>query len=226
VCTVTDDDGGVGEDWLIVRVVDVQNGNFEGGFHTHASGAVANEWEPYGSAPLASGFAGGSPFVAEEMVVHDGQRSQHVRGSGTSVFGLHQSIGANVGWDYQVSFWYHVGSSGAGTVRLGIDPTGGIDPAAPATVWASALTSPRGVSWRACQATARAITVFLEYQNDGGTSGAWFDSVELLAYPCPRATRLPATLRNRNGTASTGAPNSAPGSSVRHSSRTDSRLRR
>ena len=190
VCTVTDDDGGVGEDWLIVCVVDIRNGNFEGGFHTHALGIVANEWEPYGSAgDVDSGAAAASPFVAEEMVVHDGQRSQHIRGSGTSIFGLYQSIGANVGWDYQISFWCHVGSSGAGsgagTVRLGIDPGGGTDPAAAAIVWTSGTeqTAWRQLAVRAT-ATARAITIFLEYQSDRGTSGAWFDSVELLAYPC------------------------------------------
>jgi hypothetical protein len=183
VCTVTDDDGGVGEDWLIVRVVDVRNGNFEGGFRTHALGIVANEWEPYGS---AGGPAASAPYAAEEMVVHDGQRSQRIRGLGTSVFGLHQSIGANVGWDYQISFWYHIGSSGAGTVRLGIDPGGGTDPAGAAIVWTSGTDH---VAWRQlavrATASARAVTIFLEYRNEHGTPDAWFDSVELLAYSCP-----------------------------------------
>jgi PKD repeat protein len=37
VCTVTDDDGGVGRDTIIVRVVDVVNGGFEDGFRTQAT---------------------------------------------------------------------------------------------------------------------------------------------------------------------------------------------
>ncbi len=195
-------------------------------------GIVANEWEPYGSAgDVDSGAAAASPFVAEEMVVHDGQRSQHIRGSGTSIFGLYQSIGANVGWDYQISFWYHVGSSGAGsgagTVRLGIDPGGGTDPAAAAIVWTSGTdqTAWRQLAVRAT-ATARAITIFLEYQSDRGTSAPGSTRWSCSPIHVPWAKRLPATPRNRNGTASTGAPKSVPGSSVRHSSRTDSPLRR
>src|SRR6185436_12219250 len=96
-----------------------------------------------------------------------------------------QSIGANVGWDYQVSAWYHVGVAGTATVRLGIDPAGGTDPAAPGVGWmkGSDRTAWRQLAVRAT-AVAGAITIFLECDAESGDAGAWFDSVELLPYPC------------------------------------------
>jgi len=42
-CTVEDDDGGVGEDSILVRIVDVQNKNFEDGYRSLRFGSVANE---------------------------------------------------------------------------------------------------------------------------------------------------------------------------------------
>jgi len=91
VCTVIDDDGGVGSDSIVVRVVDVLNRDFEGGFRHRLVGAVANEWEPYlagGSATLsgalapALGTGNATLFSAEEFVVHNGQRSQRIGGGG------------------------------------------------------------------------------------------------------------------------------------------------
>ncbi|MBV6522808.1 MAG: hypothetical protein MNPFHGCM_02958 [Gemmatimonadaceae bacterium] len=193
VCTVTDDDGGVGEDWLIVRVVDVKNGDFEAGFRTHASGVVANAWEPYAEESTTA-TAKTVRFASEEFIVRDGQRSQHVRGAGTGVAGLWQVVGANVGWDYQISCWYHLAAGHNDAVRLGIDAAGGTDPTSAAIVWATGVDSN---AWRELTvrhtATARAITIFVEYAGKQGSGGAWFDSVSLLAYPCALGDPPPCT---------------------------------
>ena len=75
--TVVDDDGGVGADTLIVRVVDIENPGFEHGFRSLDEGIVANGWTPYVTrAATASGRVG--RFDAEEFVVHGGQRSQRL----------------------------------------------------------------------------------------------------------------------------------------------------
>lgn len=191
-CVVTDDDGGSGEDTLLVRVTDVANRDFEAGFRNRMTGAVANHWEPYGAfvpretvAASTGTAAGGTIFAAEEFVVHGGQRSQRINlGGGRS--GIWQRVGTNRGWDYQVSAWYHLDERGAGRCRLGLDPTGGADPAAPSVVWWSG-DAHRDWAQLAGRVTAagRALTVFLEGDTDKGAAVAYFDDVELLATPCP-----------------------------------------
>ena len=123
VCVVTDNDGASGEAAITVRVVDVVNCNFEDGFRIRTAGAVANGWEPYvGSAPAGNAFAAGSPsstagtlFAGEEIVVHNGRRSQRIAGLGTFVAGIYQRVGTNIGWDYQVTAWYSLDERGGGT---------------------------------------------------------------------------------------------------------------
>jgi hypothetical protein len=182
VCRVWDDDGASGEDRLLVRVVDVENGGFESGFHSHPEGVVGNGWEPY--VVSAAGGKPGGAFAAEELVVHGGRRSQRIDAAGGARAGVWQRVGANPGWDYQVSAWCHREPSG-GTCRLGIDPAGGNDPRAPEIVWLAA----DGHGWRllAVRATAgaRAVTLFLEHQGGEREGRAWWDDVELLPYPCP-----------------------------------------
>jgi len=119
-CTVVDSDGASGRDTLPVRVVDVVNGDFEGGFRDRIHGAVANGWEYHvgGAAEGMTGRPGLSDetaaFQAEEFVVCAGRRSQRINGRSGSRASLHQKIGANRGWDYQVTAWYHLDERGAG----------------------------------------------------------------------------------------------------------------
>ncbi len=67
VCTVTDDDGGVGEDWLIVCVVDIRNGNFEGGFHTHALGGKSQRYSNTQVSALVEHLVYGNGFSIGEL---------------------------------------------------------------------------------------------------------------------------------------------------------------
>jgi len=189
-CVVTDDDGGVGEDSLHVRVVTLKNADFEGGFRQRLVGEVANGWEPYGDVPgertnvFAAGGAG-QVFQAEEFIVHGGQRSQQIGGAGKFRAGIYQLIGANRDWDYQVSAWYHLDERGGGICRLGVDPAGGNDPEAATVVWSQGSEQRE---WSELlvrvTATARRITVFLEVDTQEERAIGYFDDVLLIPYPC------------------------------------------
>ncbi|MGD0291699.1 MAG: PKD domain-containing protein [Candidatus Binataceae bacterium] len=201
VCVVTDNDGASGDAAITVRVVDVVNRNFEDGFRIRTAGVVANGWEPYvGSAPAGNAFAAGSPsstagtlFAGEEIVVHNGRRSQRIAGLGTFAAGIYQRVGANIGWDYQVTAWYSLDERGGGTCRLGVDPDGGIDPTAKSIVWSAGSNNQE---WR--QLTVRVtagkhlISIFLEADGVASGTAAYFDEVALLPYPCPIHEHPPA----------------------------------
>ena len=197
VCTVTDDDGGVGEDSAVISVVDVENAGFEDGFRPRSPGAVANGWEPYAAkssvvdeekAGKEAGEAEGAaaptrPFACEQCLVHSGQRSQRIRATRGSRVGVLQRVGANPGWDYQVSAWYALDERGGGVARLGIDPAGGSDPDAPGVAWAAGDDHRE---WRqlVARVTAtgdeRRITIFLETDAAGDGGEGVFDDVELV----------------------------------------------
>ena len=191
-CTVVDSDGACGRDTLAVRVVDVVNGDFEGGFRDRIHGAVANGWEYYVSGATESMTARPglsdetAAFQAEKFVVCSGQRSQRVNGRSGSISGLIQPIGANRGWDYQVTAWYHLDERAGGTCRLGVDPAGGTDPKAATIVWAEGREHRR---WAPLvvrvSASGAAVTLFLEALSEKGDFVAWFDDVSLIPYPCP-----------------------------------------
>ncbi len=211
VCTVTDDDGGVGQDTTVIRVVEVENPGFEGGFRSRRLGAVANAWEPYTAAlppTLTPAGAGGAPpvttcFFAEEFLVHGGQRSQRIH-AGAWRAGIHQQIGANPGWEYEIRAWYSIDERTGGLARLGVDPNGGTDPAAPGIVW---ITGQESRHWAnlvvRARAQASAITIFLEAlggaADAAATGGAraetvvCVDDVALIAVQpyCPEETPPP-----------------------------------
>jgi hypothetical protein len=169
ICTIIDDEGGVGRDTTVAQVVDVANADFEKGFRSRLLGVVANNWEPYIAAPPEllgtppANVVPGTYFAAEKFKVHGGERSQHIFGEGRFRAGIYQQIGANPSWDYQISVWYSISERmqekkivssdpaikaqqegiarirAAGTARLGIDPQGGTDPTAPSVVWSAGL---------------------------------------------------------------------------------------
>ncbi len=182
---VVDDDGGVGTDTTIVEVVDVRNRTFERGFCVLPVGEVANEWEPVG--PDGDGDITGE-FQADHSVLRDGRAAQAMRGRGRAV-GIRQSIGANRGWDYQVTA--HVHAPGTDTeMAVGIDPGGGGDPSAADIVW---MRAPASSMWRPttvrATATGERITVFVMVDAPVGKKSAvavgYVDEVTLVAVPCP-----------------------------------------
>ncbi|MFK3980224.1 PKD domain-containing protein [Micromonospora sp. NPDC050397] len=185
-CTVVDDDGGVGSDEVVVRAIDVVNRHFEDGFAQRGTGAVAIGWEPY----LRSASSGNTAarHTASNFVVHGGRRAQGLQAGARERVGIHQRIGANPDWSYQLTAWYDLDQARPGTARLGVDPAGGVDPGAGSVVWSDGTATER---WSPLTvrvtAGAAAITVFLEaYRADGrdpapGAERVWFDDVELLA---------------------------------------------
>lgn len=187
-CVVTDDDGGMGDDTIHVRVVHLLNPDFESGFRSRRLGVVANDWQPYAQGikeGSPSNLAGGPVFAAEEFVVHGGQRSQRIGASGKFRAGIWQQIGANPGWDYQFSAWYHLDERGGGLCRLGIDAAGGADPDAPGVVWTQGSEQRDWAQLlQRVTATARRVTVFLETTSQEQTAAGYFDDVVMIPYPC------------------------------------------
>jgi PKD repeat protein len=144
-------------------------------------------------------------FDPEEYCVHHGERAQRIHFVGRARAGILQSVGANPGWDYQIAVWYSLNEQAGGksellkdvddaadlvpadatggTARLGIDPTGGTDPASASIVWIEGYLRPEWaqLSVRAT-ATANAITIFLEGQSAGRLGvDVYFDDATLLA---------------------------------------------
>ncbi|HVR06049.1 MAG TPA: PKD domain-containing protein [Solirubrobacteraceae bacterium] len=218
-CVVTDDVGASGEDWLVVRVIDILNPGFEHGFRQREQGQVANHWEPYVLAP--EGFAtqptstvalpgGTDSHAAEQYIVHGGRRSQCLHAGAGLRVGILQCVGANPGWDYQLTAFYSLDQRGGGRCRLGVDPRGSHDPQASSIVW-SAGNDRRGWMPLTVRVTARErqLTVFLELgppppptpaenseppidpQELRTPAVAWFDDVELRATPCRLRVELP-----------------------------------
>jgi PKD repeat protein len=172
-CVVTDDDGASGQDVAIIRVVDVENPGFESGFRIRTGGAVGNAWEPYRAEIPVFGkppaheleiVPGPEVFLAEEFPVHSCRRSQRIRFDGETRYGIRQRVGANAGWDYQISAWYSIAEQSASTARLGLDPTGGTDPTAASVIWSEGFdrTEWRQLAVRATVPQAGFLTIFLE----------------------------------------------------------------
>src|SRR5262249_16914966 len=119
---------GKGKATTVVKVVDIRNRRFEGGFYYGEWGTVANHWQAYIASipsftstradPLAGFSSGADIFAAEEYCVHHGLRSQHIRFAGAARAGLMQTVGANPQWDYQVSVWYSLNAQSGGTSQL------------------------------------------------------------------------------------------------------------
>jgi PKD repeat protein len=131
LCTVIDDDGGVGTAATTVTVLDIRNAGFEDGFCHRQAGVVGNYWLPYfdevptlanppkpGAAAIPASAAGGDIFSAEEFCVHSGQRSQRIHFLGQSRAGILQRVGANPNWDYQISVWYSLNEQAGGKSEL------------------------------------------------------------------------------------------------------------
>lgn len=191
--TVTDDGGKSTSDTVVVRKVDLRNGQFEEGFRRIDTGRVANRWQAY----YLAGRQGPSKppsevFHCEQCVVHCGRRSQRISALGGARAGLFQAIGANSGWDYQVVAWFHIEEPARGTIRLGLDPTGGTDVDANTVIWTE---SQQVGDWYqlvqrvTAEGDKRRITIFLEADGLLGGS-AYFDEVTLHPYPCALDTDL------------------------------------
>jgi PKD repeat protein len=167
-CVVTDSEGGVGTASIVVRVVDVRNKHFENGFRQLTVGQVANAWEPYPAHPAqqvntGAAASGALTFAADETIFRRGEHSQRIEIPANSVAGIYQQVGANQGWDYQVTAWFALDQRRGGSCRLGLDPAGGTDPTAASIFWSQ---SREDTEWTellvVATATAAKVTVFLE----------------------------------------------------------------
>jgi hypothetical protein len=196
-CVVTDKDGGAGASTTVVHVINVVNPGFEDGFRRRLVGATANGWEPYADARDVAVRGPQEALFAENLLVHSGRRAQRVRGAGQLRAGISQRVGANPGWEYQVSSWYSLAEGSTGWSRLGVDPRGGVEPTSPDIRWM------RGSGRRAWEtlmvrviARAEAVTIFLEAGADGEAefTDAVFDDVVLIAAQprCPPVAPEPA----------------------------------
>ncbi|MGK9236345.1 PKD domain-containing protein [Inquilinus limosus] len=198
-CEVTDDAGATGSDSLIVRVVTLANPGFEEGYRATEQGRVANGWQAYATWPrvMLAGLAAPERqpvprYACEECVVHGGQRSQQLQVAAEARAGIWQRLGANPGWEYQFTAWVLPGPGGAGKVRLGMDPAGGDDAAAPGLLWSEA-GGLLAVWTQLCirgTAVADAVTLFLDAE---GECEVWFDDIEFVARQpfCPPAVPRP-----------------------------------
>jgi PKD repeat protein len=214
-CTVTDDDGAVGQASTTIRVVGVQNRQFERGFRERLLGEVANGWEPYTAAPpiilplpagtdrddLAQapapvqGVVKGQLFQSEERRTHSGERAQRICGDGPLRAGIMQQIGTNPTWAYHITTWYSLDERLAGLARLGVDPQGATDPDAPTVTW---MTGGNTREWTQAairlDAETQAITIFLEaVASPKGSVDAVFDDVTLIPIQpfCPSQSSRP-----------------------------------
>jgi len=199
--TVVDNDGGADSDTMVVQVVNVRNRDFEDGFRNCRLGVVANEWEAYvaSAGPVPASLAAATPagvrYEAEEFVVHNGQRSQRLVGEGAFRAGLWQKLGANPGWDYQVTVWYQLDERAGGACRLGLDPSGGTDATSGQIVWSQGVELGRWAQLAVrTTARARAITIFLEVTAERGAR-ACLDEVGLVVTPCPLHVSFPQPVR-------------------------------
>ncbi|MBL7790764.1 MAG: hypothetical protein JNK77_00450 [Saprospiraceae bacterium] len=205
--TVVDDDGGVGSATTIVNAVSLQNPNMENGFRLAfaqdqgRSDQVANEWMPYAE-PLvtldkkAQEMPREWRFFAEQYVERESRRAQGIDFRGAIQAGIYQSICVNEGWDYEFTAHYHlIAPRRTAQTRIGIDPTGGVNPNNPAIVWRELGPSS---NWEniTVRATAQAsqITLFIGgIDYFGGQNTIYIDKTHLcMIQPmCPPAKPEP-----------------------------------
>ncbi len=206
--TVIDDDGGVGRDTLLVHVVELRNHDFESGFRQRVTGVVANDWQPYSLevkdllgkvvAPAAP-----VPFAAEEYIESNGRRAQKISHASAIHAGIYQNICANRGWEYEFQARYHLAETGGGIVRLGIDPTGGVNPESEDVVWVNGFRNPdwSGLTNRV-ESRGNSITVFLEVLElqQKRTTTAYFDQVSMFPHQpfCPGVEQCEPTCIDFN----------------------------
>lgn len=170
--TITDDDGGVGEDIMCVEVNHLKNGNFEEGFYNlkfregHED-IIANHWLPFASPVDTIDTAAISgqrsvDFDPQQYVISDGQRSQRIFIRGAMQAGIMQQIEVNEGWDYEFTGHFHIPLLNTAKAIIGIDPLGGGDPNSSSIVWRE-VTLNRQWKNATVRATARGnkITMFL-----------------------------------------------------------------
>lgn len=170
--TITDDDGGVGEDSMCVKVNHLKNGNFEDGFYNLKfreghDDIIANHWLPF-AAPVdtidKAAISGqrSADFDPQQYIISDGQRSQRIYIRGAIQAGIMQQIEVNEGWDYEFTGQFHIPLVSTAKAIIGIDPLGGSDPNSSSIVWREVALN---LQWKnaTIRATARGnkITMFL-----------------------------------------------------------------
>lgn len=177
-----------------------------GSFETGSVGAVPTGWTADGGFPpiIRDGgqFAGqtaqdGSKYVGEESAWTPDKFG-----------GLYQSVAVNSGSIGTVSGYVSILKVQGGVDNvgwIGIDPTGGQDPASANIVWAS-YTTPNWQGWAQIEtasvmATGSLVTVFLKQEiygaSNGNNNGVWFDDITLTGdLTDPAAAGTPPDVSN------------------------------
>jgi hypothetical protein len=159
----------------------VQNPGFENGFTYHGSSNIGNDWTQWSSAPdTITGYD-------ETGVVHSGGHSQRIRvwntNGGTTYAGVYQRVPVTAGVPYTNSVWMYAYDTNS-YCYLGVDPTGGTNPAGASVVWSAGYN---GVAWaqRTWSGTPQGdyLTIFLRVRaTDKNKRNGYFDDVTLT---CP-----------------------------------------
>ena len=185
------------------------NGDFEGPFYLYGSGQVAENWIPYDLSVVV-----GSPqFLRSTLHVHDGQASQLIWADRSNFSaGIMQTTALTsargaarivAGKRYTASVWIYSIYGGAGSPvldgkllkRVGIHPSGGIDPWSSAIIWTPWHGQDKVWIQINCQVEAlgNRLTVFIETSdtNTGGQDQFYIDSVSLVEEGAPPPTATP-----------------------------------
>jgi hypothetical protein len=148
------------------------NSAFESGFGLAGGGYIATNWTEWET------DAGGILGYDETGIIHGGAHAQRLRVSGGtngSSGGVYQRVPVVVGQPFTASIWTYAGDS-ATACYLGVDPTGGTDPASGVT-WSTANTSAAWMQKTVTgTATAGYITVYLKVASSDTTKrNGYFD---------------------------------------------------
>lgn len=129
------------------------------------------------------------------MLPHAGSRCIAAIFSGAPVSGTVAQIAPAVYGSYRASVWscvrHTLGDSSSATNRVGIDPSGGLDPASPTVTWSAWDSQPtancsvwREISTPAVECITSECTVFLQYLQRGSRSQVnCFDDARLVEQP-------------------------------------------
>jgi len=150
----------------------VSNADFESGFGLAGGGYIATNWTEW------EADAGVIVGYDETGIVHGGAHAQRLRVSGDtngSSGGVYQRVPVVVGQPFTASVWTYAGDT-ATACYLGVDPTGGTDPASGVT-WSTANTNAGWVQKTvAGTAAAGHVTVYLKVASSDSTKrNGYFD---------------------------------------------------
>ena len=170
--------------WFQLRwetVVGSESGNL-----SHNAGFEAGsmqDWTPFGTTDGAQAGTWFGGITARSGSWFCGAAANFGAKNGGAYQRFHSTPGQRVRAGARIRTYREGGSAGNTTCRIGIDPSGGTNPAAASVVWSEALEN-QG-SWRPlcveADATANTVTVFLRHDQSAPTwNVSCFDDVAVL----------------------------------------------